>query len=318
MSGFEDQGENRADLADLFPGFAAKTIGTRDARIFLRLGGDGPPLLLLHGFPETHVMWHRVAPELARHFTLVIPDLRGYGWSSVPASDETHEAYSKRAMALDMVDVMEGLGFVRFAVTGHDRGGRVAYRLALDHPGRVERLAVLDIVPTHSMWTNLTPKLAMKTYHWLFLAQPEPLPEMLIGKAPAEYLEYTLASWTKGKSLSAFDPRALAHYRAFYAVPERIHATCEDYRAGATCDWRADEDSFAGGERIRCPVLALWGDAGIPSRSEGDNSGRSGGPLAEWRKWAPDAQGRAVDSGHFVCEENPDATLAALLPFLRA
>jgi haloacetate dehalogenase len=306
MSGFEDEGENRADLADLFPGFAAKTIGTRDARIFLRLGGDGPPLLLLHGFPETHVMWHRVAPELARHFTLVIPDLRGYGWSSVPASDETHEAYSKRAMALDMVDVMEGLGFVRFAVTGHDRGGRVAYRLALDHPGRVERLAVLDIVPTHSMWTNLTPKLAMKTYHWLFLAQPEPLPEMLIRKAPVEYLEYTLASWTKARDLSAFDPRALAHYRAFYSVPERIHATCEDYRAGASIDLVHDEADFD--TKVTCPLFALWSATGYVGKTQD--------VLQVWREYATDVRGRSLPCGHYLPEEMPDETAAALRAFL--
>ena len=306
----DEENGGGTELADLFPGFAAKTVGTKEARIFLRTGGDGPPLLLIHGFPETHVMWHRVAPALAERFTLVIPDLRGYGWSSVPASDASHHAYSKRAMALDLVEAMESLGFARYAVAGHDRGGRVAYRMALDHPGRVERLALLDIVPTQAMWTNFTVKLAMKIYHWLFLAQPEPLPEMLIGRAPVEFLEYSMASWTRTRDLSAFDPRALAHYRAFYAVPERLHATCEDYRAGATCDWRADEESLAKGERILCPLLALWGQAGIPGETEE--------PLAQWRKWAAQVQGGAIESGHFVAEENPQATLAALLPFLTA
>lgn len=301
--------EDDIDLADLFPGFEARTVPTSGADIFLRTGGDGPPLLLLHGYPQTHVMWHRVAPALAERFTLVIPDLRGYGWSSVPRSDAAHAAYSKRVMAADMVEVMEKLGHVRFRIAGHDRGARVAYRLALDHPGRAERIAVLDIVPTYAMWHGFTVDLAMKTYHWLFLAQPEPLPEMLIGKAPVAYLDYTIASWTGARSLEAFDPRALAHYRAFFQVPERIHACCEDYRAGQTCDLAADEADVAAGSMIRAPLLALWGSHGIPSETDG--------PLDTWRRWAVDVTGMPVESGHFVCEENPQATAAALLDFFR-
>jgi haloacetate dehalogenase len=296
-------------LTDLYLGFEARTVETDGARIFLRTGGKGPPLLLVHGYPQTHVIWHKVALALAEHFTLVIPDLRGYGQSSVPDSDPEHFAYSKRAMANDMVAVMAALGHERFDVAGHDRGGRVGYRLALDHPGCVDKLAVLDIVPTHTMWHDLTATSAMKTYHWMFLAQPEPFPETLIGARPMYYLDHTIASWTKTQSLDAFDPRALEHYRAFFSEPDRIHATCEDYRAGQTYDLAADEADVAAGKRIACPLLALWGAAGIPA------GGLS--PLDIWRNWADDVRGGAIDSGHFLAEENPEATAKDLLAFFK-
>jgi haloacetate dehalogenase len=210
-------------------------------------------------------------------------------------------------MAAVMVELMEELGFVRFGLAGHDRGGRVAYRLALDHPGRVERLATLDIIPTYDMWHGMDHTFAMKVWHWLFLAQPAPLPETLIGKAPLEYWNLKSASWTKAKSLACFDPRALAHYHAFFQDPSRIHATCEDYRAGATSDLAHDEADRAAGNKIGCPTLVLWGSAAIPSETAS--------PLATWRHWANDVRGEAIDSGHFLCEENPDATAAALLAF---
>jgi haloacetate dehalogenase len=295
------------DLADLFPGFASKWIDTSIGKIFARTGGSGPPLLLLHGYTQSNVMWHRVAPALAPRFSLVLPDLPGYGWSAVPESDATHAPYDKRSMAKVMIEVMEALGHVRFRLAGHDRGGRVAYRLALDHPGRVERLATLDIVPTYDMWHGMDRNLAMKVWHWPFLAQPAPLPEMLIGKAPVEYLEWKMASWTKAKDLSAFDPRALDHYRAAFADPLRIHAHCEDYRAGRYADLAADEVDRAAGKTIACPMLALWGKAGIPSETAG--------PLTIWKQWARDVRGQAIDSGHFLTEENPDATAAALVEF---
>lgn len=298
------------DLADLYPDFASHWIDTSIGKIFARGGGSGPPLLLLHGYTQTNVMWHRVAPALAAGFTLVIPDLPGYGWSAIPQADSAHAPYDKRSMARIMIEVMEKLGHVRFRLAGHDRGGRVAYRLALDHPGRIERMATLDIVPTYDMWHNMDRNLAMKVWHWPFLAQPEPLPEMLISKAPIEYLEWKMASWAKVKNLSAFDPRALDHYRAAFEDPLRIHAHCEDYRAGRGADLANDEADRAAGRKIGCPLLALWGSAGIPSETAG--------PLGIWRQWADDVRGQPIDSGHFLAEENPDTTAAALLSFFTA
>jgi haloacetate dehalogenase len=296
-----------ADLADLFPGFASKWVDTSIGRMFARQGGNGPSLLLLHGYPQTCVMWHRVAALLAPHYTLVIPDLPGYGWSVAPRAQVNHAPYDKRSMAAIMIEIMEQLGFARFRLAGHDRGGRVAYRLGLDHPGRLERLAVLDIVPTYTMWHAMDRTLAMRVWHWTFLAQPNPLPESLIGRASVAYLEGGLASASKSKDLSAFDPRALAHYRAFFQDPTRIHATCEDYRAGQSVDLEADEADHAAGKKITCPVLALWGTTGIP--------GQISAPLSAWREWANDVAGKPIDSGHFVAEENPQATAAALMAF---
>ena len=297
-------------LADLFPGFASHWIDTSVGKIFARAGGSGPPLLLLHGYSETNVMWHCVAPVLARRYSLVIPDLPGYGWSAIPQADKNHAPYDKRSMAKVMIEVMEKLGHVHFRLAGHDRGGRVAYRLALDHPGRVGRMATLDIVPTYDMWHGMDRNMAMKVWHWPFLAQPEPLPEMLISEAPVEYLEWKMASWTKSKDLSAFDPRALEHYRAAFSDPMRIHAHCEDYRAGRYADLANDEADRAAGKTIACPLLALWGGVGIANET--------GGPLAIWQQWAPQAQGWPIDSGHFLTEENPDTTAAALLDFFAA
>src|SRR5262245_5469689 len=216
------------DLADLYPGFASHWIDTSVGRIFARGGGEGPPLLLLHGYPQTNVMWHRVAPALAARFRLIIADLPGYGWSDAPTADTAHAPYTKRAMASAMIEAMEVLGYARFRLAGHDRGGRVAYRLALDHPGRLERLAVLDIVPTWAMWHRMDARLANRAWHWMFLALPAPFPETMIGKDPHYFFDTRAAAGTKVKNLSAFDPRALAHYHAFFNDPVRILATCED------------------------------------------------------------------------------------------
>ncbi|MGY4284686.1 haloacetate dehalogenase [Bradyrhizobium sp. LM2.7] len=221
-----------SDLADLYPGFASQWINTSFGRIFARVGGHGPPLLLLHGFSETHVMWHRVAPQLADRFTLIIADLPGYGWSDMPESDALHMPYSKRAMAKAMVEVMEQLGHVHFLLAGHDRGGRVSYRLALDHPGRLSRLAVLDILPTYNYWERMNRAYALKIYHWTFLAQPYPLPETLISGNGEFFLRFKMASQTRSKTLDAIDDRALEHYIAPFRDPARVHAMCEDYRAG--------------------------------------------------------------------------------------
>jgi haloacetate dehalogenase len=203
-----------SDLADLFPGFEPHWIDTSIGKMFTRSGGAGPALLLLHGYAETNVMWHRVAPELARHFTLILPDLPGYGWSVAPRASTDHEPYSKRAMAAVMIEVMEKLGHVRFHLAGHDRGGRVAYRLALDHPEAVRALIPIDIYPTAEVWRRMTAERAIGGYHWQFLAQPYPLPETLIGKDPVYYLEHTLKSWAGPRDLSPFSAEALAHYRA--------------------------------------------------------------------------------------------------------
>lgn len=294
------------ELADLFVSFESQWVNTSAGQIFARVGGVGPPLLLLHGYAESNVMWHKVAPLLAAHFTLVIADLPGYGWSAVPEADADHAPYTKRAMAYAMVELMERLGFARFRLAGHDRGGRVAYRLALDHPGRLEQVAVLDIVPTYTMWHNLDDTLAFKVWHWTFLALPSPFPETMIGRDPAAFLNWKMASWTKSKDLSSFDPRALAHYRAAFSDPLRIHATCEDYRAGRTTDLAHDEADRNRGSKISCPLLAIWGAVGIPSENT---------PLDIWREWASDVRGFPIDSGHFLCEENPQATGKALLEF---
>jgi haloacetate dehalogenase len=296
-----------SDLADLFPGYQSKWIDTTSGRIFARVGGEGPPLLLLHGFSSTHVMWHRVAPQLDDKFTLIIADLPGYGWSDMPASDKEHTPYTKRAMAKAFVEAMERLGYVHFGLAGHDRGGRVSYRLALDHPGRLSRLAVLDILPTYDYWERMNRLYALKIYHWTFLAQPYPLPETLITGSPDFFLKYKMASQTKSKTLAAIDPRALEHYLAPFRDPSRVHAMCEDYRAGAYADFEIDKLDFEARKKITIPVLALWGDAGIASAAAT--------PLDTWRSWATNVRGAAVDSGHFLPEENPDATARLLREF---
>ncbi|MBN9600966.1 MAG: alpha/beta hydrolase [Afipia sp.] len=295
------------DLADLYPGFASEWIPTRSGRIFARVGGNGPPLLLLHGFTQMHVMWHRVAPKLAEKFTLVIADLPGYGWSDIPRSDADHTPYTKRVMAQAMIEAMEKLGHVRFALAGHDRGGRVAYRLALDHPGRLSRLATLDILPTYEYWARMDRVYALKIYHWTLLAQPEPLPEMLLGGNPEGYLKNKLTSWLKSKDLKTFDPRALAHYIAAFNDPARIHAMCEDYRAGAYADYEQDKADRDAGRKIAVPMLALWGDSGIAQSAAT--------PLDTWKTWVTDVRGHSINSGHFLTEEDPEATAAALLDF---
>lgn len=296
------------DLADLFPGFASYWIDTAAGRFFARAGGSGPPLLLLHGYPQTHVEWHKIAPRLAERFTVVAMDLRGYGWSSLP-DGANGEGMAKRALAQDAIDVMEKLGHVRFSVVGHDRGGRVAYRLAYDHPGRLDKVAVIDIVPTFAMFDDMgQTEAALKKYHWLFLAQPAPFPETLIGVNARYFLEHALANWSAAKDLSAYAPEALAHYRAAFEDPTRIAASCEDYRAGALIDRLIDKADLDAGRKIEVPLLALWGDAGLPA------AGAS--PLDVWRQYAHDVQGHAIKSGHFVPEENPDACVEALLAFL--
>lgn len=295
-------------LKDLFPGFRTETVRVDGAEIFCRIGGNGSPLLLLHGFPQSHVMWHTIAARLACDFTVVAADLRGYGASSAPPGDSHHNAYSKRTMAGDMIAVMDRLGFEKFAIAGHDRGGRVAYRMAFDHPERLTRVAVLDILTTYDYWQRIDWQRGLRVYHWMFLAQPHPLPERLIACDARNYLEHTLASWTKKGTLDAFGEAALDHYRAFFIEPARIHALCEDYRAGATVDMDQDTADRERGNKISLPLLALYGDAGFAG---GDRT-----PGDVWRGWAKDVREAAVDAGHFLVEENPDGTYDALHPFL--
>lgn len=299
-----------SDISMLFPGFEPVWIDGPVGKIFAHAGGEGPPLVLIHGFPQTHAEWHHLAPELARTHRVVCPDLRGYGWSAAPDS-EKGEGYAKRAMGEDIVALMEALGHARFGVIGHDRGARVGYRLALDHPGRVERLVLLDILPTLAMWEGMDAARALQVYHWSFLAQPAPMPENLIKADPAGWLEHTIASWSRARNLHLFAPPALRSYIDSFSDPSRIHAACEDYRAGATIDLDHDRADRDAGRTILCPVLVLWGESGIPA------AGAS--PLDIWRQsFAPQAQGRAIAGGHFLPEENPADTLAAILPFLVA
>ena len=289
-----------------FHGFTAHESALGEATIFARVGGSGPPLLLLHGYPQSHLMWARVASALVGKFTVVAMDLRGYGRSSAPPS-QNGARYAKRVMAQDAVALMATLGHPRFAVAGHDRGGRVAYRLALDHPDVVTKIATLDIVPTGEMWAGMDAARAMSVYHWMFLAQPEPMPETLISGAPDFYVDHKLASWNGDHSLRPFAPDALEAYRAAFHDPARVHATCEDYRAGATIDRALDDSDRAAGRRIAAPLLALWGTKGIPAKGED--------PLTVWRRWASDVRGLGIDAGHVLPEEAPEATARALTEF---
>ena len=258
----------------LFPGFGTRNIDTSGATIHLVQGGDGPPLLLLHGYPQTHAIWHRIAPRLAEHFTVIAADLRGYGDSSKPRGLPDHGNYAKRAMAQDMVDAMAALGYDAFRVVGHDRGARVVHRMALDHPAKVRKAAVLDIVPTRTMYLRTNREFATAYYHWFFLIRPAPLPETLIGAAPEFYLKSHLGGRYAG--LAPFDPDALAEYVRCFADPATIHASCEDYRAAAGIDLEHDESDL--GHRIACPLLVLWGRHGTIARCFN--------PLKDWAERA--------------------------------
>lgn len=291
----------------LFPGFAPQRIPTPDGQhIQTLVGGNGPPLLLLHGHPQTSAIWHKVAPALARQFTLVLADLRGYGDSAKPAGDAEHANYSKRTMAADMLTVMQHLGHARFAVLAHDRGARVAHRLAVDHPGAVRRMVLLDIAPTLAMYEQTSDAFARAYWHWVFLIQPAPLPERLMEADPAAYIHDVMGRRSAG--LAPFDARALAEYTRCLALPGTAHGICEDYRAAAGIDLvhdRADRDA---GHRLGMPLLALWGEQGVVHRCFK--------PLAEWQRVAANVRGHALPCGHYIAEEAPDALLAAALPFL--
>ncbi|WP_298830680.1 alpha/beta hydrolase [uncultured Planococcus sp.] len=284
----------------LITDFQSTVVNTGEAEIYLRYGGQGPPLLLLHGHPQTHMMWHELAPKLAEEYTVVMPDLRGYGDSSKPESADDHSTYSKRAMAKDQIAVMKELGFSRFTVIGHDRGARCAYRLALDFPKTVEKLAVMDIIPTGETFRRADKDFAMGYWHWFFLAQPFDFPERVIGENPDNF-------YFQG-TRHLFHPEALAEYWRGIHNPGTIHAMCEDYRAAATIDSELDE-ADRGSKKITCPVLVLWGEKGaLPNWYD---------VLDVWQDWADDVTGRGIDCGHYLAEEAPEETYEEIRKFLK-
>jgi haloacetate dehalogenase len=286
-----------------FERFKLSQIEVGEVSLRVRHGGSGPPLLLLHGYPETHMMWGAVADDLAQDFTVVAPDLRGYGGSSKPPATKDHLPYAKRTMAQDAIGLMRHFGFERFDVVGHDRGGRVTYRLALDHPQAVRRLTVLDIIPTGEIWRRADARFALGYWHWAFLAQPHPRPETIIGHDP----EYFIFKAHFRGQLEGFGAEAYADYLAAARDPDTLRGMCEDYRAGAAIDRRLDNEDRAAGRKIACPVQALWGAKGAVAAWYD--------PLEVWRAWADDVTGQALDCGHFLPEEKPAETLALLKNF---
>jgi len=288
----------------MFPGFEQDRIELAEAELNLEVGGSGPPVLLLHGFPQTHVAWHEIAPHLAEEYTVVAPDLRGYGDSLGPTTPDTTD-YTHRRMAEDMVALMDRLGFDTYDVIGHDRGARIGYRYALDHPDRVRSLAVLDIVPTLETAERMDYESALGRYHWLFLAQPHPIPETLINNDPDFYIEHLIDSWSDDADV--IDSEAVAEYRRCFRNERVVRACCEDYRAGLSLDLDHDRASQRAGEQIDCPLLVLWG--GVRDRDSID-------VLDVWEPWATDVRGRSVPCGHFLMEEAPEATLRELRSFL--
>lgn len=283
---------------------------TNGINLAYRRMGSGHPLILLHGFPQNHRCWEKVAPDFAQHFDVILPDLRGYGDSDAPFDDSAdHATYSKRVMAQDIVGLMDGLGIETAYILGHDRGARVAYRFALDHPERVTKLGIIEIVPTADFWRSWNAELAMKAYHWTFLAQPYPLPEQMIGADPKAYMSGILNKWTHTQEDSIFSGQAMSSYLEQCENPARIHAMCADYRAGWSFDRAADEKDRSTGRTIDCPVFFLWGEHGFPAQTEK--------PAQLWAPWAPNSADASCNSGHFVMEENPDAVTASFLPFFR-
>ncbi|MEO1620261.1 MAG: alpha/beta hydrolase [Cyanobacteria bacterium J06632_3] len=289
----------------MFENFTLKKVRLNDISLNLRIGGHGPPLLLLHGYPQTHIMWHKVAPTLAEQFTLICPDLRGYGDSDCPPSDLQHHTYSKRTTAQDLIQLMQQLGFDTFMAAGHDRGGRVLHRLLLDHPQRVTRAAVLDIVPTQYIFKTINQQMATTYEHWFFLIQPDGFPEHLIGQDSDYYLTTKLRRWSADST--AFTPEAMAEYLRCFRRPEVIHGTCEDYRAAATIDLEHDEADLH--RKVECPLLVLWGGKGAMEKNYD--------VLEVWRQYANNVQGEALDCGHFVPEEASEDCVRSLLAFFK-
>ena len=285
-----------------FPGFKPIRIATAGAEINGVMGGSGLPLLLLHGWPQSHVEWHRVAPMLAAHFTVIATDLRGYGDSSIPAEGRNHEGYSKREMARDQIEVMRSLGFDRFAVAGHDRGARVGQRMAIDNPDAVKKLALIDVVPTYKLYTHLTKEFATVYYHWFLLIQPPPLPETILGNSA----EFFLRTWAfSGLIPEVITSEAFAEYLRCFINPATLHAMCEDYRAGATIDLEHEKNDLE--KKLECPVLVLWGAKGA--------MGLLYDVPAEWQDRAIDVRGKAFDGGHWLPEQFPEDVSAELISF---
>jgi haloacetate dehalogenase len=292
--------------------FSSISIETGGSTIYVRTSGTGPPLLLLHGFPETHLMWHSIAPRLTRHFTTVCADLPGYGRSGCPVSTPDHSPYSKRAMANDLLSVMDTLGFHCFSIAGHDRGGRVAYRLALDHPDRVDRVAVLDILPTETVWERADERFALGFWPWILLAQDDPLPERILTSAAEAIVDDALGGW--GSPPHVFSAEVRAAYVQALRNPDHAHAICEEYRAAATLDREHDRSDRAARRRIECPLLVLWSGKGpLEQWYAGE-----GGPLGLWQPWAAHVRGHRIDGGHFFPEELPEPTAETLCSFFAA
>jgi haloacetate dehalogenase len=284
----------------VLPGFDYRRVDVAGVTINCAVAGSGPPLLLLHGYPQNHLVWRQVAPGLARDHTVVVADLRGYGDSDKPEPDKAGRVYSKRSLARDQAGLMRELGFGRFDLVGHDRGARVAHRLALDHPGAVERLAVLDIVPTRHVFRHVNREMGLAYYHWFFLAAPNGVPEHMIAADPAFWLDSQMSA--------SIEPDVMADYIRCFSDPATIAASCADYRAAASTDLTDDDESFTAGQKIDCPVLVLWGSQGFV--------GRAYEPLSIWQDYAADVRGNALPAGHFLPEEAPDLVLAALTGFL--
>jgi haloacetate dehalogenase len=299
-----------SDESVAFSGFQSDLMTTDRGSVFLRRGGTGPAVLLLHGFPETNLIWRDIAPLLASDFTLVAADLPGYGASSCPSDCAERVSMSKREMSLTLIETMRALGHRRFAVVGHDRGGRVAYRMALDHPDAVAKVAVLDVIPTLEVWDRADSRLALAFWPFTLLAQPAPLPERLISAAPEAVVDNALSEW--GSSPATFPAAVRTAYIDALRDPDHVHAICREYRAAAGVDREHDAADLEASHRIECPLLALWSAHGGLAHWYED----SGGPLGVWRRWASEVQGQPVDAGHFFPEELPELTAALLREFL--
>ena len=294
-------------LSELFPGFKQHKVDVgHGVEIAVSMSGSGPPLLLLHGHPQTHALWHRVTPTLSNSYTIIATDLRGYGDSSKPSGGRDHENYSKRVMAQDQVTLMKKLGFDRFSILAHDRGARVAHRLAMDHSGVVERMILLDIAPTLAMYRKTAEAFARSYWHWFFLIQPTKLPERSIEADPVAYIREVMGNRSAG--LAPFDQRALAEYERCISLKGTSHGICEDYRASAGIDLEHDQEDLDAGRKLDIPLLVLWGEQGVVHKCFN--------PLQEWQLVANDVVGEALPCGHYIAEEAPQALLEHALPFL--